>query len=75
LAFCATVMWFGYLIAVDAFALDERSTTGSSFPIWIFYTSLPVGMLLSVVWYVRRIRNLAFHFEAQEFSVRSGHDA
>jgi C4-dicarboxylate transporter, DctQ subunit len=75
IAFCGSVCWLAYLIAADAFAVDERSTTGSSFPIWIFYAALPVGMLLSVVWYLRRIGRLLFGFEAREFSVRSGHDA
>lgn len=75
LAFCAVVAWFGYLIAADAFAIDERSVTGSAFPIWIFYVSLPVGMFLAAVWYVRRVFQLLFRFDASKFSVRSGQEA
>lgn len=75
LGFCVIVAWFGGAVAVDAFSLDERSVTGSSIPIWLFYASLPVGMSLSAAWYLRRLYRLAFHFNAHTFSVRSGHDA
>lgn len=74
-AFCGIVAWFGYLIALDAFTVDERSVTGSAFPIWLFYVSLPVGMALAVVWYVRRVFLLTFRFDPTKFSVQSGQEA
>ena len=73
--FCAVVAWFGGVVAVDAFSLDERSVTGSSIPIWFFYASLPVGMSLSAAWYLRQLYRLAFRVDPRTFSIRSGHDA
>lgn len=75
LMFCGAIAWLGWLITVDALRMDERSATGSAFPIWIFQASLPVGVFLSAIWYARRIFKLAFRFEAGEFEVKSGHDA
>jgi TRAP-type C4-dicarboxylate transport system permease small subunit len=75
LLFCLVLGWYGYLLTLDAFITDERSVTGSAFPIWIFYASLPVGMLLTVIWYGRRLFQLLFAFNPKEFSIRSGHDA
>lgn len=75
LAFCAIVAWFGYLIALDAFAIDERSVTGSAFPIWMFYVSLPIGMALATAWYLRRVFQLTFRFDPRKFAVRSGQEA
>jgi TRAP-type C4-dicarboxylate transport system permease small subunit len=75
LLFCGIVGWYGFELTLDAFQTDERSVTGSAFPIWFFYATLPLGMLLSVIWYLRRIHRITLRFDAAEFSVSSGHEA
>ena len=75
LVFSLIVAWYGGAVTIDAFSLDERSVTGSSIPIWLFYASLPSGMVLCATWYIRRLYQLAFQFDLSSFSVRSGHEA
>src|SRR5438105_8976472 len=43
LAVCAGLAWFGLRITASAYDLDERSSTGLSFPMWIYYAALLVG--------------------------------
>ena len=43
LVFCGGLVWFGWQIVNTALLLDERSSTGLEFPMWIYYASLPIG--------------------------------
>ncbi len=69
LGFCALLVWYGWQIVDTSQMLDERSYSGLSFPMWIYYLSLPVGSGLMFVRYaVRLIRYVAF-FDPATMSV------
>ncbi len=46
LGFCAILVWYGWQVVDFSLLIDERSQTGLSFPLWIYYLALPVGGLL-----------------------------
>lgn len=41
--FCALLVWYGWEVVDIALLIDERSQTGISFPMWIYYLALPAG--------------------------------
>ncbi len=61
--FCAGLVWYGYQIVDTALLLDERSSTDLQFPMWIYYTSLPVGAGLMLVRYLVRLVRYAVYFD------------
>jgi len=69
IGFCAGLTWFGWRIAVSSFDLDERSSTGLSFPMWIYYACLPTGALLMTVRYLIRLYRYVFRFDAATMSI------
>lgn len=73
LAFSGGMLWYGWLIASDSWALDERSSTGLAFPMWIYYAALPAGGGLMVIRYLIRLYRYVFHFDAKTMTV--GHAA
>ncbi len=46
IAFCAVLVWAGYLVAETAYLRNYRSTSLMKFPLWITYTLIPCGGLL-----------------------------
>ena len=56
--FCALLVWYGWEVVDLAILIDERSQTGISFPMWIYYLALPVGALLMLIAYVGIIHRL-----------------
>lgn len=75
LMLCAVIGWYGYLVTIDAFLSDERSVTGAAIPMWLFYASLPTGMILSTMWFARRLVLLTWRFDPAKFAIHSGHEA
>jgi C4-dicarboxylate transporter DctQ subunit len=73
LAFCGGLFWYGWSVAVESYALDERSTTGLQFPMWIYYAALPVGGLLMTMRYALRLHRYAFHFDVATMTIHPGH--
>jgi len=67
LFFCAVVIWYGFIIVSQVFAMDERSTTRLRFPMWIAYLAIPAGTCLIFLSYVRRLFLLAFRFDPVKF--------
>jgi C4-dicarboxylate transporter DctQ subunit len=61
--FCAGLVWYGYQIVDTAVQLDERSSTDLQFPMWIYYTSLPVGAGLMLVRYLVRLVRYVVSFD------------
>ena len=63
LAFCAGLVIYGLEITTASFDLDERSSTGLAFPLWIYYAALPSGGALMLVRYVIRLWRYLFQFD------------
>jgi C4-dicarboxylate transporter, DctQ subunit len=63
LAFCIGLAWLGWQIAASSFDIDERSSTGLSFPMWIYYSALPTSGALMSVRYVLRLHRYLFRFD------------
>ncbi len=59
LGFCGGMLWYGIEIVQTSLLLDETSSTGLAFPMWIYYAALPAGgFLMSVRYIVRFLRYL-----------------
>ncbi|MEJ0070427.1 MAG: TRAP transporter small permease [Pseudomonadota bacterium] len=43
IGFCIGLTWLGFALSQSAFDFDDRSSTGLSIPMWIYYTALPTG--------------------------------
>ncbi|BBK30078.1 TRAP-type C4-dicarboxylate transport system permease small subunit [Stella humosa] len=56
--FCALLVWYGWEVVDIALLIDERSQTGISFPMWIYYLALPAGALLMLIAYVGVIHRI-----------------
>ena len=73
LIFCVGMVWYGTAIAYSSWTLDEHSSTDFGFPMWIYYSSLPVGGLLMTVRYLIRLWRYLFQFDPATMTV--GHSA
>jgi C4-dicarboxylate transporter DctQ subunit len=63
LVFCGGMVWYGWEIVDTSMLLDERSSTGLEFPMWIYYASLPTGGALMFIRYVIRLFRFALFFD------------
>jgi C4-dicarboxylate transporter DctQ subunit len=72
LAFCGGMIWYGWEIVDTSLLLDERSSSGLQFPMYIYYLSLPVGGGLMGLRYMIRLYRYLFHFDPATMSV--GHN-
>ena len=69
LAFTIGMVWYGSDIVNTALLLDERSSTGLEFPMWIYYAALPAGGLLMAVRYAIRLYRFAFRYDPASMAV------
>lgn len=69
LVFCAGLVWFGWEIVDTALLLDERSSTGLEFPMWIYYAALPTGGALMFIRYSMRLARYLFFFDPRTMAV------
>ncbi len=69
IAFCAGMVWYGWQIVETSRMLDERSSTGLEFPMWIYYAALPTGGGLMFVRYVMRLIRFLFFYDAATMAV------
>lgn len=69
LIFCGGLIWFGWEIVNTALMLDETSSTGLEFPMWIYYASLPTGGALMFIRYVMRLVRYIFFFDPRRMTV------
>ncbi len=69
LAFCAGMVWYGWQIVDTAMLLDERSSTGLEFPMWIYYLALPTGGGLMFIRYVMRLVRFLFFYDPATMTV------
>lgn len=63
IAFCAGLVWCGYQIVSDSYALGERSITGLGFPMFLYYSALLVGGFLMLCRYLIRLHRYLFRFD------------
>ena len=69
LIFCGGMIWYGWQIVDTSLMLEERSSTGLEFPMWIYYASLPTGGVLMAIRYLIRLNRYAFHFDPETMTV------
>jgi C4-dicarboxylate transporter, DctQ subunit len=69
IGFTFGMVWYGWVVVSTAVLLDQRSSSDLQFPIWIYYTALPVGGALMLVRYVIRLLRYAFLFDPATMSV------
>ena len=69
LAFTFGMLWFGWTVVTTALLFDQRSSSDLQFPMWIYYTSLPVGGALMSVRYMIRLIRYAFFFDPRTMTV------
>lgn len=60
LIFTLGLTYYGVLIAWEAYVWGERSMTTLRFPMWIYFACVPVGAVLMVLRYLRRLYLLVF---------------
>jgi C4-dicarboxylate transporter DctQ subunit len=71
LAFCGGLAWLGFEITSGSFEIDERSSTGLSFPLWLYYAALPTGAALMSMRYVIRLYRYCFRFDPATMTIGS----
>ena len=69
LVFCFGMIWYGWEIVDTSLLLDERSSSGLQFPMWIYYASLPAGGVLMAVRYLIRLYRYVFRFDPKTMTV------
>ncbi|MCW3474492.1 TRAP transporter small permease [Limobrevibacterium gyesilva] len=69
LVFCGGMVWYGWQIVDSAWLLDERSFTGLSFPMYIYYAALPAGSALMFLRYAIRLARYLFYFDPATMGV------
>jgi C4-dicarboxylate transporter DctQ subunit len=69
IAFTFGMVWYGWDVVGTALLLDQRSSSDLQFPIWIYYTALPVGGALMLIRYVIRLVRYALFFDARTMTV------
>jgi TRAP-type C4-dicarboxylate transport system permease small subunit len=74
IAFCAGLVWCGYQIVSDSYALDERSITGLGFPMYLYYAALLVGGSLMLARYLIRLYRYLFRFDPATMVIAPGLD-
>ncbi|MFV0298436.1 MAG: TRAP transporter small permease [Hyphomicrobiaceae bacterium] len=69
LIFAVTLVWYGWQMVASAYSLGENSESSMRFPLWIYYMSLPVGMMLTIIPFLRRIYMYVFRFDPETMLV------
>ncbi|WP_428484840.1 TRAP transporter small permease [Rhodopila sp.] len=69
LAFSAGMVWYGWEIVDTSLLLDERSSSGLQFPMWIYYSALPAGGALMTMRYLIRLFRYLFRFNPATMTV------
>ena len=69
IAFTFGMVWYGWDVVGTALLLDQRSSSDLQFPIWLYYTALPVGGALMLIRYVIRLIRYALFFDPRTMAV------
>jgi C4-dicarboxylate transporter DctQ subunit len=70
--FMAGLVYYGKEVVDTALLLSQTSSSDLQFPMWIYYTALPVGAGLMLVRYIIRLCRYAFQFDPATMTV--GHN-
>jgi C4-dicarboxylate transporter DctQ subunit len=71
LAFCLGMVWYGWQIVDTSRLLEETSSSGLRFPMWIYYASLPAAGVLMALRYLIRLHRYLFRFDPE--TMAAGH--
>lgn len=69
IVFCLAVIWHAWDMIALSQMLDERSGSSLRFPIWIYYSALPVGAALMTMRYMRRAWLFAFRYDPERMQI------
>jgi C4-dicarboxylate transporter DctQ subunit len=69
IAFTAGMVWYGWDVVDTAVLFDQRSSSDLQFPIWIYYTALPVGGGLMLIRYCARLLRYLFFFDPRIMTI------
>ena len=69
LAFCVGMVWYGVEIVQTSWDLDETSSTGLEFPMWLYYSALPAGGMLMAVRYIVRFFRYLLWFDPETMAL------
>jgi C4-dicarboxylate transporter DctQ subunit len=72
IAFCGGLVWYGWQITTTSQMLDERSSTGLAFPMYLYYASLVAGGGLMLLRYCIRLARYVFFFNPATMGVGHG---
>ena len=61
------------LLPWSAYSFGDRSSTGLSFPMWIYYSALPAGGLLMSVRYIGRLYRFCFRYDPATMTIGALH--
>jgi C4-dicarboxylate transporter, DctQ subunit len=67
--FTAGMVWYGWDVVDTAVLLDQRSSSDLQFPIWVYYTALPVGGGLMLLRYCARLCRYIFAFDPHTMTI------
>jgi len=71
---CLALTWYGAFAAFDSYDMGERSNTALGFPLWLYYSALPVSAGLMSMRYARRLWQFCFAFDPATMEVHSGRE-
>lgn len=69
ITFTAGMVWYGWDVVDTALLFDQRSSSDLQFPIWIYYTALPVGGGLMLIRYCARLVRYLFLFDPRIMTI------
>jgi C4-dicarboxylate transporter, DctQ subunit len=69
IAFTFGMLWYGWKVVGTAILLDQTSSSDLQFPLWIYYTALPVGGALMLGRYLIRLVRYVFFFDPRTMAV------
>jgi len=67
--FSAALVWYGWRIVDTSLLINERSASDLQFPMWIYYSALPVGGGLMAIRYVIRLVRYVFFYDPATMAV------
>lgn len=75
LIFAGVLAYYGWKMVQNSISLGERSESSLKMPLVIYYASLPVGMTLMIIPFLKRLYDFIFRFDPQTMLVTEEHVA
>ncbi len=67
--FCSGLAFYGWQIVETGWLLDERSSSGLKFPMWLDYAALPAGAASMAISYVVRLAYVVWRYDPATMAV------